>query len=78
MITALAAVIHDEETLFVKVLDLLLVPKHILIVLILVLLLFLRGKLIPELTALLHGLWMRATLFFFELVHIFGRVKQVC
>ena len=78
MITALAAVIHHEEALFVKVLDLLLVPKNILVVLILVLLLFLRCKLVPELSALLHSLRMCAALLFFELVHIFRRVKQIC
>ena len=78
MIAALAAVIHDEETIFVKVGDLPFVPEHVLVMLILVLLLFIRGKLVPELSALLHSLRMCAALLFFELVHIFRRVKQVC
>lgn len=77
MIAALAAVIHNEEALLVKVLDLLLVPHDVFVMLILVLLLLLWLKLIPELAALLHSFGMSATLLLLQLVYILGGVKQV-
>ena len=78
MVTALTAVLHDEEALLVEVLDLLLVPQDVLIVLFLVFLLLLGGELIPKLSTLLHGLRVSAALLLLKRVHILRCVEKVC
>ena len=70
MIRALAAIIHDEKTLLVKVFGLPFVSKDIFVVLVLVNLFCCWGQLVPKLAAFFHCLWMGATLLFLELVDI--------